>query len=197
MEHEAQAICKGCGTENNPGDLNCRRCGLPVQTHDQNDRSNLVSCPRCLHPNDPASFFCYNCGKYFVEFEGISGKVNKNKAAENAKSPTLSAKVLMPGGTSISLSGTPTFIERSDFDGTLPNDLLMSISRQHVLITYDNGTYYLQDYGRDGKGSTNHTRLNGTDIYKKGKQPLKDGDKIELASQPELTITFKLVQTEA
>jgi len=194
MENKAKVLCKACATENDPGELSCRRCGLSMRAREQNGAINLISCPRCLYLNDPGSFFCYKCGKYFVEFEGSPALV----AADSKKVETVavappSARVVMPGGPPISLSGAPTFIERSDFDGTMPNDLLMSISRQHLLITYENGVYYVQDYGRDGKGSTNHTRLNGVDIFKKGKQLLKDGDKIELASQPELLLTFQLV----
>jgi len=92
------------------------------------------------------------------------------------------------------LTGIPVFIERSDFDSTLPHDILMSISRQHILITYSRGKYYVKDHGREGKGSTNHTKLNGVDIYNKGNKALKDGDTIELAGQSELTMTFRLLQ---
>jgi pSer/pThr/pTyr-binding forkhead associated (FHA) protein len=72
----------------------------------------------------------------------------------------------------------------------------MAVSRQHVLVTYDRGRYYIEDYGRDGKGSTNHTKLNGVDIYHKKRKALKDGDKIELAGQPELTMTVSLPETQ-
>jgi hypothetical protein len=98
----------------------------------------------------------------------------------------------MPGGTEITLTGEPVFIERSDFNGAMSQELLMKVSRQHILITCDRGKYYLKDYGRDGNGSTNHTKLNGVDIYNKRKKALQDGDKIELAGQPELTLTFRL-----
>ena len=104
------------------------------------------------------------------------------------------AKVIMPGGAEIALTGVPVFIERSDFNSKLPQDILMRISRQHILITYSRGKYYLKDYGRDGKGSTNHTKLNGIDIYNKRKKAIKDGDKIELAGQPELIMTFSSPQ---
>ena len=68
------------------------------------------------------------------------------------------------------LADEAVFIERSDFDSTLPHDLLMCISRQHVLITCNKNKYYIQDYGREGKGSTNHTRVNGSDILTRGKE---------------------------
>jgi len=193
MKNKEKVLCKACQTENDPGELSCRRCGLSMHASEQRGDGNTVTCPRCLYLNGPGSFFCYKCGKYFVEFEGAPAEKINGSSDKAPDSVPPAAKVLMPGGTPISLNGTPTFIERSDFDGTLPNDLLMSISRQHLLITYENRVYYVQDYGRDGKGSTNHTRLNGVDIYKKGKQPLKDGDKLELASQPELSLTFKIV----
>ena len=191
MENKEKVLCKACQTENDLAELKCRRCGLPLHVHEQGDAVNMFTCPRCLYLNEAGSFFCYKCGKYFVEMEGILAEEKGQPAGRPLGDVPSSATLLMPGGTKISLSGTPTFIERSDFDGTLPGDLLMSISRQHLLITYENGIYYAEDYGRDGKGSTNHTRLNGVDIYKKGKQALKDGDRIELACQPELSLIFK------
>ncbi len=191
MENSNKVTCRACLTENEANELSCRRCGLSLQSPEQNSPGNMISCPRCTFLNEPGSFFCYKCGKYFVEFESAPIIDPHQPRAEAVNTTPPRARVIMPGGTQISLSGTPTFIERSDFDGTLPGDLLMSISRQHLLITCENGVYYVQDYGKEGKGSTNHTRLNGTDIYKKGRQPLKDGDKIELASQMELTLTFK------
>ncbi|MDD5312634.1 MAG: FHA domain-containing protein [Dehalococcoidia bacterium] len=150
-------------------------------------------CPRCRALSDADSFFCYACGKYFAEAEEIKpAEGAKKQRPDKTAQAAPRARITMPGGSEIVLSGAPTFIERSDFDGALPQDVLMSISRQHLLITCDSRTYYVQDYGRDGTGSTNHTRLNSVDIYHKGRQPLKDGDQIELSSQPELTLTFRL-----
>ncbi|MHB8084654.1 MAG: FHA domain-containing protein [Dehalococcoidia bacterium] len=156
---------------------------------------NTIVCSRCGSGNSAGRFFCYTCGNYFLGAENGNGADGSEKEEQpGIVLSTPQAKVIMPGGVEIPLSGTPTFIERSNFDGTLPRDILMSISRQHLLITCDNGTYYIQDWGRDGKGSTNHTKLNNVDIYNKGRQALKDGDRIELSLQPELTLTFKLMQ---
>jgi hypothetical protein len=154
-----------------------------------------IVCPRCQHLNNSGSFFCYSCGKYFADIEKAKkgwGSGKRNRGATST--PALKAKMVMPRGTEIMLTCIPVCRERCDFDITLSHDLLMNISRQHVLITYSKGKYYVQDYGHDGKGSTNHTRLNDTDIYKKRKKALKDGDQIELAGQPDLTMTFRLLQ---
>jgi hypothetical protein len=157
------------------------------------DKERTIICPRCRHTSDAGSFFCYSCGKYFVDSEEVKTGWSPPKPGRKAPPDKPGARVIMPGGIEIKLGNAPVFIERGDFDSTLPHDLLMCISRQHLLITHSKGKFYIQDYGRDGKGSTNHTRLNGVDIFNKRKKALKDGDKIELAGQPELTITFKLI----
>ena len=155
--------------------------------------NDTIACSRCGKANSTGRFFCYSCGNYFAADEnGSSAKESgtPEKAGTQVSHPI--ARVIMPGGREITLPGAPTFIERSNFDSTLPRDILMSISRQHLLITCQNGDYYVQDYGHEGRGSTNHTKLNNVDIHNKGRQKLVDGDRIELAMQPELTLTFKL-----
>ena len=54
----------------------------------------------------------------------------------------------------------------------LPYDA--SISRHHARIVRDGQTYFLEDVGREGKGSTNGTYLNNTRIV--GKTLLSSGD---------------------
>jgi len=191
MAKKAKITCRACRAKNEANDKVCHKCGLPLAgAQDETDRK--IICPRCRHSNNAASFFCYACGKYFAEAEPtkINRPTTTKKGTQRAPSPK--ARIIMPGGSIITLSGEPTFIERSDFDGTASADLLMKVSRQHILITFDRGRYFVRDYGRDGKGSTNHTKLNGVDIHGKTRKVLKNGDKIELAGQPELTLTFKL-----
>jgi hypothetical protein len=163
------------------------------KSYSSSDEQTII-CPRCHKTNNAGSFFCYTCGKYFVGIEEAGANGSKKRKGDDSSSSISKAQVILPGGSEIMLTGAPVFIERSDFDKSLPNDLLMCISRQHILITYGKGKYYVMDYGREGKGSTNHTRLNGVDIYRKKKKALKDGDKIELAGQSELTMTFELLQ---
>ncbi len=193
MVKRSKVRCRACDTENIPGEAVCQGCGLPLAELEPGRSENKITCPRCQSENNVGSFFCYTCGKYFADTEETKAGKPKKRAATPRSAPK--AKVIMPGGAEIMLTGVPVFIERSDFDSKLPHDVLMAISRQHVLITYSRGKYYLKDYGREGKGSTNHTRLNGVDIYHKTKRALKDGDKIELAGQPELTLTFRSPQT--
>jgi len=194
MVKRLKVLCRACDTENDAGEGVCRRCGLSLAAMEPDRPERKIICPRCQNTNNAGSFFCYTCGKYFADIEEAkAGQRSHKKKRDSQLPPVPKAKVIMPGGAEIILTDVPVFIERSDFDSTLPHDILMSISRQHILITHDRGKYYLKDYGREGKGSTNHTRLNGIDIYHKRKKALKDGDKIELAGQPELTMAFRLL----
>ena len=186
MVKRAKIICRACRTENSPDDSVCKRCGLSLTVLAQEGEDKIV-CPRCQSLNNAGSFFCYTCGKYFADVDETKKQRSKTAARTAPK-----ARLVMPGGAEIVLTGAAAFIERSDFEGKLPHDILMRISRQHALITFSRGKYYLKDYGREGKGSTNHTTLNGVDIYGKRKKALKDGDKIELAGQPETTMLFRL-----
>ena len=151
-----------------------------------------VICPSCHGLNSAGSFFCYGCGNYLAaEQESAANGIAVKETMEVAPQVG-TAKMLLPGGEEIILTVNPQFIQRSNFDGILPQDALMSVSRQHALVTCEDGTYYVQDHGRDGTGSTNHTRVNNVDIHHKGRHPLKEGDRIELARQPGATLIFRL-----
>ena len=192
MTKREKVVCQACHTKNEPHEKVCHKCGLPLTNIRSDGPERKIICPRCRHTNNAASFFCYQCGKYFADIEPAkTGKGTVRYKRGVLRPSTPKAKVIMPGGTEITLTGEPVFIERSDFNGALSQELLMKVSRQHILITCDKGKYYLKDYGREGKGSTNHTKLNGIDIYNKRKKALNDGAIIELANQPELTLTFR------
>jgi len=151
-----------------------------------------VICPACQGLNGAGSFFCYTCGNYLAEEQETATNSDLVEVKVETAPPAHSARMVLPGGDEIVLMGNPQFIQRSDFEGKLAQDALMSISRQHMLVTSENGTYYVQDHGRDGTGSTNHTRVNNIDIHHKGRHALSDGDRIELARQPGATLIFKL-----
>ena len=95
-----------------------------------------------------------------------------------------SAKFSSEGGREISFNAAGQSLGRSDLHELAGPGKADLISRRHFSLSYENGDYYIED-----RGSTNGTRLNGSDIRGKGKHTLKDGDKIDLAGA--LTITFK------
>lgn len=95
-----------------------------------------------------------------------------------------SAKFTSEGGKEVSLNAAGQALGRSDLHGLAAPDKADLLSRKHFSLSYENSGYYVED-----QGSTNGTRLNGSDIRGKGRQLLKDGDKIDLAGA--LTITFK------
>ena len=93
-------------------------------------------------------------------------------------------RLVLQGGKEILLSTASKWIGRADCAGLVPGQDDSFISRQHMLITYEGGEYFVED-GNSGNG----TKLNGVDIKGKGKQRIKDGDRIELAEV--LTVTFR------
>jgi pSer/pThr/pTyr-binding forkhead associated (FHA) protein len=59
------------------------------------------------------------------------------------------------------------------------------ISRQHLRITFEDRRFFIEDLG-----STNGTRVNGSEIRGTGKRPIEDGDDIDVAGA--LKMTFKI-----
>ena len=78
---------------------------------------NTIVCSRCGSVNSAGRFFCYTCGNYFAGTENnnvANGPAKEEQAGTLLSAPR--ARVIMPGGGEVLLSGTPTFIERSNFD---------------------------------------------------------------------------------
>jgi hypothetical protein len=94
------------------------------------------------------------------------------------------AKFVTPDGEQINLGGKLGALGRSDFQSLLKPDRAELISRQHMLLDYEDGRYYIED-----QRSTNGTRLNGTAIKGTGRHILKEGDTVELGNA--LTFTFR------
>jgi pSer/pThr/pTyr-binding forkhead associated (FHA) protein len=93
-------------------------------------------------------------------------------------------KFATPDGKHVSITAGSGTLGRKDFRSLLGPEKAALVSREHIRLDYEDGQYYIEDCG-----STNGTRLNGTSIRGKGRQPLKDGDEVELANA--LTLTFK------
>lgn len=95
----------------------------------------------------------------------------------------LPAKFVSSAGITMPVAGRP--LGRKDFRPLMSPDKTDTISRQHILVTYENGLYYIQDLG-----STNGTTLNGSQIKGSGKHTIENGDSVELAHS--LNLTFKV-----
>jgi hypothetical protein len=95
----------------------------------------------------------------------------------------LPAKFVSPGGTTMPVTGKP--LGRRDFQALMPPDKAGLISRQHILVTYENNQYSIEDLN-----STNGTKLNGSEIGGTGKHTIESGDTVELAGV--FNLTFKV-----
>jgi pSer/pThr/pTyr-binding forkhead associated (FHA) protein len=95
----------------------------------------------------------------------------------------LPAKFVAPGGTTMPVTGKP--MGRRDFQALISADKAGLISRQHILVTYENSQYSIEDFN-----STNGTKLNGSEIRGTGKHTITGGDTVELAGT--LNLTFQV-----
>jgi hypothetical protein len=86
------------------------------------------------------------------------------------------AKIVLPNGIDIQLSGNSKVIGRGDLARVLGLDELGLISRRHFEVKYDEEQFYVEDLC-----SANGTHLNGKDISGKGPVSLDDNDIIEPA----------------
>ncbi len=98
----------------------------------------------------------------------------------------VSARIVLPNGMELRLSGKGRTIGRSDLARALDLDRLALISRQHFEVKLEGEQFYIEDLK-----STNGTRLNGEDIGGKGAVSLKDNDIIEPAGA--IHLKFRLL----
>jgi len=119
-----------------------------------------------------------------------STKMGKMPATTASLPPGADATVIVRGrlvmadSNEIRLTEGTKAIGRADFKSIVPPDKLSYISRRHLMVSYENGDYFIED-----EDSGNGTKLNGADIKGKGKYKLSDGDKIELSEV--VTLTFR------
>jgi hypothetical protein len=91
------------------------------------------------------------------------------------------AKIALPNGIDIQLSGKGKVIGRGDLARALDLNDLGLISKRHFEVKLDDEQFYIEDLG-----SANGTRLNGKDISDKVPVNLDDGDIIEPAGSVQL-----------
>jgi pSer/pThr/pTyr-binding forkhead associated (FHA) protein len=91
----------------------------------------------------------------------------------------------MPDNSKIAIDNPVKVLGRGDFEKVVSRDNLKYVSRQHFVIYTEGGKYYIED-----QNSANGTKINGHEIRGKGKQELKNGDKIDLADM--VVLTFRI-----
>jgi pSer/pThr/pTyr-binding forkhead associated (FHA) protein len=84
-------------------------------------------------------------------------------------------------GKTFELSKTQFMLGRHpDDDVCLPYDT--RVSRHHARIAKEGGSYFIEDVGPEGKGSTNGTYINDSDKKIAGKTRVSSGDTVLLGS---------------
>jgi hypothetical protein len=105
-----------------------------------------------------------------------SGEAKTKELSAALLSAAPRAKIALPNGIDIQLSGKSRVIGRGDLARALSLDDLGLISRKHFEVKLDDEQFYVEDLG-----SANGTHLNGKDISGKGPVSLDDDDIIEPA----------------
>lgn len=188
--------CPQCGKENPPDNRFCDNCGLelatatvpaattPTPTPTPPAPPKAVrgtECPSCKHVNPADSTFCEQCGADLAAQPPTPAPV----PAPVPAAPGFEGILVLPDGKEL-LIGTKKTLGRVDLAKYASPAEASWVSRQHFSIFIENGTFYIQD-----DGSTNGTKLNGTEIRNQGKQPLKDGDEILVADVVKLMFKEK------
>lgn len=93
------------------------------------------------------------------------------------------ANFISPAGTIIPIAAGP--LGRRNFQALTSPDKAGTISRRHLQITYEERRFYIEDLG-----STNGTRLNGSEIRGNDRHSIEDGDTVDLAGA--LKMTFRV-----
>lgn len=174
--------CPSCGKENDPAEKWCSECGAALETLPPEQEPKVeevvtgeIQCPSCSKMNPVGTQFCVECGADLSQ-------VAPPPVPPGAP-PVVKARLILPDNSEIALTEATRMIGRSDFERVVSADDLKYISRVqadqgkfHFRTSFENGKFYVEDLD-----SANGTKLNGVEIKGKGKQELKDGDKVEVA----------------
>jgi pSer/pThr/pTyr-binding forkhead associated (FHA) protein len=142
--------------------------------------------PDCNAENDDKEEFCINCGLK----KGSGKQIQKEVQVATPGPAPIIPQPAPPAGapqaqlqlikSSVAIASEFSVTNGKTLGRTMENDIILPdqyISRRHAQISYEGGTYFLEDLG-----STNGTLLNNNDIKGTGKQALKDGDNIQLGT---------------
>jgi hypothetical protein len=160
--------CAYCNTDNGPDETFCSSCGSPLREVRQPRPQMLpiteIQCPHCgkTHPSHIGS--CPETGGDLPQM-----------GSEGRPPAIVVAKLILGDGSEIVLAPVERSLGRYDFDRFISAQDLPYVSKKHLVVTFENGTYFIED-----SSSKNGTLLNGIEIKGSGKQALKNGDQIEL-----------------
>jgi hypothetical protein len=118
----------------------------------------------------------YMSRKYQKLGRGRGKALFPTRAVPEEPSAVASAKIVLPNGIEVRITGISRVIGRGDLARALGLDELGLISRRHFEVKTEDGQFYIEDLG-----SANGTILNGEDISGKGPVSLNDDDVIEPA----------------
>lgn len=174
--------CADCGFLN-PGEASvCQGCGQPLApTPPPVTPAPTPSgvCPNCGYDKNPSvAKFCMNCGATLMP-AGVPAP-----APPPAPAAPPMAKLVLPGAGEIPIPASGKTIGRADFIKLVSPEEAKFVSREHLKIVSEYGKYYIID-----EGSTNGTRLNGTEIKELGKKELASNDEIVLGDA--ITLRFQ------
>jgi hypothetical protein len=104
-----------------------------------------------------------------------------------AAPPVTNARMVLPDNNEIQISEETRTLGRSDFVKYVSSEVLGFVSRQHLLISFENGKYYVAD-----ANSSNGTKVNGVLLKSDERYELKDSDLVVLGEV--LTLVFRTGQ---
>lgn len=191
--------CPSCGKENDPTEKWCTECGAALETLPLKEEPKVeeavsgVQCPSCSKMNLLGAKFCIECGASLAQVPPPPPLPPPPSPPPPPSAPAVpKARLILPNNSEIAVTEAIQMIGRGEFERAVSADNLKYISRVqadqgkfHFRTSFENGKFYVEDLN-----STNGTKLNGAEIKGKGKQELKDGDKLEIAEV--VTVTFKI-----
>ena len=98
--------------------------------------------------------------------------------------PSIDARIVLPDNSEIQITEKTRPVGRNDFIKYVSSEVLKFLSREHILIEFEEGKYHIVD-----TDSSNGTKVNGILLKSGEKYELKDGDCIILGEV--LTLVFR------
>jgi len=197
--------CPDCGVDLDADANFCVECGADVQDIDPGEPEPLTECPSCDAPVDDGDSFCASCGENLDAHRGSESNEEISEDTANAdddaddavealkaQSETDDEDTPVPDTLVLEVRGREIDVEDGDHvgrevraaltDAGRPEDEAVRVHREHVRFVRESDAFYLVDLG------DNPTRLNGQPLEKGDREPVADGDELELSGVATATI---------